>query len=178
MPRKSNVILKDVEILPGGFRNFSGSPTPFNKDGGKRYFNIRLDEDLAKKFIDEGFSGIRDANAKRDDRDPLWIMNVAVRFEPVPCHIWIYSTVGNNRRLMRESNVSMLDWMDIETADIEIRPSWWENNGRNGYKPYCANLFITPVENELTTKYGNVPIVSDDDDDDMNRESDPDDTPF
>lgn len=158
--RKPNLFLQNIDILPGGFRNFSGNPTRFDSKGGKRYFNIRLDEDLAQRFLDEGISSVRDTNSKHPDRDPNWVMNVEVRFEPVPCHIWLCSERG--RRLLKESSVGELDWMDIETADVEIRLSHWENNGNSGYKPYCSNLFVTPVENELTRKYANMPILSDD----------------
>ena len=54
---------------------------------------------------------------------------------------------------MKENEIDILDWIDIEKVDLIIRPYSWSVNNSSGIKAYVKTMYITIYEDELMIKY-------------------------
>lgn len=135
-----NVRLNDVLIGFGGFRNFSGKKTEYNKTGDRK-FTVFLPSDVADELEDMGWF-IKRKPPYREGDDPQNQLDVAVAFDPYPPTITLITHDGV-RTILNESNVEILDNTDIARADLEIRPYNWEVNGKTGTKAYVKELEVT-----------------------------------
>jgi hypothetical protein len=52
-----------------------------------------------------------------------------------------------------ESELEVLDWVDIETADVTLNPYDWVVSGKSGRKAYLQSLFIKIEEDYLQEKW-------------------------
>lgn len=137
---EENVIIKDVNIGRGSYRNFSGIKTDFNK-AGNRTFSIFLPQETAEILQNEGWH-VKYKPARMEGQNDRWQLDVAVGFDRFPPTIKVTSADGVTSYLTEES-VSILDSADIQTADIELRPYNWEVNGNTGVKAYLRELDVT-----------------------------------
>jgi hypothetical protein len=55
-----------------------------------------------------------------------------------------------------ESEVEMLDWVDIDTADVTLNPYPWAVNGKSGIKAYLQSLFLKIEEDYLQLKWTSI----------------------
>lgn len=146
MPRNDkNVTLENVTIA---FRNFAGKEDTYNREGD-RNFAILLDEDLAERMLQDGW------NVKhlkpRDEDPPQAYLQVAVSYKNRPPRIGLVTSRGLN--YLSEDQVEMLDWVDIEIADVTLNPYEWAVNGKTGVKAYVQSLFIKILEDYLQMKW-------------------------
>lgn len=123
--------LKNVEVLRPPFRNFEGNPTKLNPEGGKRYFNIRLDEELAREMMDEGWL-VKELPPREEGHEPLWILQVKVNFGGGrPPKIVVVSPSG--KKEIKEDNVGEIDSADVAYADLIINPHDWGGKTVSAY---------------------------------------------
>lgn len=125
-----NRTLKNVEVLRTPFRNFTGSPTKLNPEGGKRYFNVRLDEELARTMAKEGWN-IKELPPREDGQEPLWLLEIKVHFGGRPPRL--VSVTPSGKKPLAEDTVDMLDAADIEYANVIIRPYDWKGKTVSAY---------------------------------------------
>ena len=125
-----NRTLKNVEVLRTPFRNFAGSPTKYNPEGGKRFFNVRLDEELAQTMMKEGWN-IKELPPREDGQEPLWLLEVKVHFGGRPPRLVTVTPSG--KKPVSEETVDALDAADIEYANVIIRPYDWQGKTVSAY---------------------------------------------
>lgn len=147
---KRNISFEDAHLM---FRNFAGNEGRFNAPG-KRNFCVRLDKDVAEELNEEGWP-IKVLTPKNEDDEPIPYMQVNVKFGQNPPKI--YLVTKRNKTLLTEEVLSTLDFAEIETADLVIRPYNWEVNGNKGVKPYLKAAYITIREDDFAEKYSDVP---------------------
>ena len=140
-----NVRIEDARIT---FRNFSGAEGKFNAKGN-RNFGIFLPDDVARSMEADGWS-IKWLNA-REDEAPQALINVKVTFGNYPPNIYLIS--DGVKSALTEANVNVLDYAEIATADIEIRPYSWDVSGKTGVKAYLKTAYIVLVVDEFAKKY-------------------------
>lgn len=140
-----NITLEDVTIA---FRNFEGKEDVYNRKGD-RNFAILLSPELATKLQQDGW------NVKflkpRDDEEPQAYIQVAVSYKSRPPKIGMVTSKGMT--FLGESEVEMLDWVDIEIADVTLNPYEWVVNGKTGVKAYLQTLFVKIEEDYLQLKW-------------------------
>ena len=66
------------------------------------------------------------------------------------------------KTIIDEDSVAILDWAEIASVDIIIRPYNWvlqegTRNEKRGVKAYVKSMYITIVEDEFEAKYTNLP---------------------
>jgi hypothetical protein len=147
----NNIIIEDARIL---FRNFSGKEGQYNREG-ERNFCVILTPELADRLSEDGWRikwlKPRDEEEKGDPYIP-----VSVRFNPKPPRIWLIS--GGRKNSLTEETCNILDWADIEKVDMVLNPYNWQlPDGRSGVKAYLKDLYVTVVEDELESRYTDVP---------------------
>jgi len=149
--KKMNPItLEGVRIA---FRNFSGAEGQFNRKGD-RNFCVFLPEDVAAQMANEGWN-IRTLKAREEEDEPQAYIQVAVNYNGRPPRVVMITERG--RTSLGEGEIDILDWAEVKTTDVIIRPYQWEVSGKTGVKAYMQSVYITINEDELERKYADVP---------------------
>lgn len=134
------------------YRNFAGAAKKFNAKG-LRNFNVLLDVDLAKVLEKDGWN-IKWDDPKEDGDLPQARIKVAVRFDNYPPRIILITK--NGKTILDEDSVDILDWAEIERADVVLTGSSWDVQGKQGIKAYLRKAFVTLSEDDLESKYSDV----------------------
>lgn len=126
-------MIEDATIL---FRNFTGKEGQYNREGD-RNFCVVLPEDVALQMLDDGWN-VKYLEAREEgDPDVPYIM-ISVNFKNRPPRVvMITSTARTN---LGEDSVEVLDWADIQTADVLARGYEWDVNGKTGTKAYLKSV--------------------------------------
>lgn len=147
MPRASkNLTMENVTIA---FRNFEGKEDVYNR-AGDRNFSILLDEQRAAQMLNDGWN-IKRLKPRDDEEIGQPYITVAVSYKSRPPKIGMVTS--KNITYLGEDKVEMLDWVDIETADVTLNPYEWVVNGKTGVKAYLATLFVKIYEDYLQVKW-------------------------
>jgi hypothetical protein len=147
MSRNSkNITLEDVVIA---FRNFAGKEDTYNREGD-RNFAILLDEDRAAQMERDGWN-VKRLKPRDEDEYGTPYIQVAVSYKQKPPKIGVVTSGGI--KYYDEDIVNLLDWVDIETADVTLYPYEWAVNGKTGVKAYLVTLFMKIEEDYLQRKW-------------------------
>ncbi len=145
-----NVTIENVRI---GFRNFAGKEGKFNPKGN-RNFTMFLDEEIAQSLLKDGWN-VKYLKPRNEDEEPQAMLQVKVMFGKVPPNIILINSKG--KTLLNEDNVNILDWAEIASVDVIIRPYQWNVSGNMGIAAYLNKMYVTIVEDELEKKYDITP---------------------
>ena len=145
----NTVLMEDMQII---FRNFAGKEGRFNKEGD-RNFSVKLDDDIAERMVKDDWN-IKWLKPREDDEDQhaQAYLPVSMKFDRGrPPRIVMVTSRG--RTNLGEDEVEMLDWVDIKSVDLIVRPYTWSVNGAVGVKAYLKTMFVTIEEDALERKY-------------------------
>lgn len=131
------------------FRNFSGKESKFNR-AGDRNFSVVFDKDWGEELSEAGWN-LKILKPRDEYEEVKYAMPVKVQFGKFPPKIYLIS--GRKRQLLDEDSISCLDYAEIETVDLIIRPYNWEVNGKTGVKAYLKTMYVTIEEDEFAAKY-------------------------
>ena len=147
------------------YKNFAGTAKRYNAKG-LRNFHIVLDTDTAKMLESDGWN-IKWDDPKEDGDTPRPHIKVALSFDNFPPRIVLISGKGGTKRTVLDAeSVEILDWAEIQHADIVLSGSRWEVQGKHGIKAWLRKAFITLSEDDLESKYSTPAAISNIDDDD------------
>lgn len=153
MNRTDNVIvIEDGRIL---FRNFAGKEAKFNREGD-RNFAVLLDDGIARTLAADGWN-VKWLKAREPDDEEQAYIQVSVSFRGRPPRIVMITSRG--RTPLGENEIEMLDWADIRTVDLILRPYEWEIGDKSGIKAYLQSMFVTIDEDPLELKYSGIEDV-------------------
>ena len=153
-PRVEPLLLTETQII---FRNFSGKGDKFNPEG-TRNFNVLLDDvELVHRLLADGWN-VRDIPIRDPEDAPTFRLEVKVNYSGRPPKIYMVTTAS--KKLIDESAVSVLDWVDIVSVDLIINPYYWEVSGKKGIKAYLKELYVVVNESVLDRKYADLPDSS------------------
>lgn len=139
--------IENAQII---FRNFAGKETRYN-DEGDRNFCVVLDDGVAEDMDKDGWN-IKYTNPRDEGEPPTPYIQVAVNFRNKPPRVTMISSSG--RTNLTKDSVEVLDWADIETADLICNGYDWNVGDKSGTKAYLKTLFVTIREDDLERKYG------------------------
>ena len=149
------LMFENVEILPGSYRNFEGREGQYNR-AGDRNFSIKLPEHAVEEMIAQGWNvKRRDPRPEDDGGETLFYLTISVAFGNIPPKIVLITSRG--RTTLTEDLVASLDFIEIENADLIVRPYSWSVNGNTGVKAYLKSIYVTQREDEPDLKYADVP---------------------
>ena len=132
------------------FRNFAGKEGQYNREGDRNFAVIIPDEQTAQDLLADGWN-VKYLNPREEGDAPTPYLQVAVSYKNRPPRIVMITSVA--RTNVDESMVEVLDWVNIENADLIARPYEWEVNGKTGKKAYLQSMFVTIEEDALERKY-------------------------
>jgi hypothetical protein len=148
---KDNIILEGARII---WRNLAGRAEKFNNEGNRNFAVVIEDLELAERLRMDGWNiKFFPPNEDQPEDQPNAYLKVSVKYDgPQPPMIYIVS--GRNRKtLLDEASVEMLDWVDIASSDIVIRPYNWEVNGKEGVSAYVKTMYVNVIEDAFAAKY-------------------------
>ena len=143
----NTLIMENAKIR---FRNFSGRPDEFTREGDRSFALVIDDEDLANKLKEDGWN-VRMRMPKNDGEDPWYYLKVKVNFGGFPPKI--IEVASRNRVPLNEETVGILDSAELKSVDIEISPYHWEIGGRSGITAYLKTMYATIEEDPFAAKY-------------------------
>lgn len=149
MPDPNTVRMDGVRII---FRNFRGEGDRFNKEGD-RNFAVLLNDEVAATLAADGWNVklLRPREDAEEGETPQPFLPVKLRYDIFPPKIAVVT--GTKRKFLPESQVEMLDWVEIQNVDIIVRPYGWDINGKTGITAYVKTMYVTIEEDELDLKY-------------------------
>ena len=143
----NTLIMKNAKIR---FRNFSGRPDEFTREGDRSFALVIEDEDLANKLKEDGWN-VRMRMPKNDGEDPWYYLKVKVKFGDFPPKI--IEVTSRNRVPLNEETVGILDSAELKRVDVEISPYRWEVGGRSGITAYLKTMYATIEEDPFAAEY-------------------------
>lgn len=158
------ITIEHANILPGMFRNFEGRESQYNQ-AGNRNFMVQIPEDEAQKLIDDGWHINEHLNPQTEQVE--YRLKVKVRWsdnvkpENDRLKIWLVYPTKKTMTLITPENASVLDFADIENADITVRAYHYNFNGNEGNSAYLNEAYITLVPSDLAGKYDGYSVSHD-----------------
>ena len=167
-------IFKNVRII---WRNFSGTPGPYNQPigtdshgnpVGKRTVNIVLTPEMAEdlrnvELMGDGGKMIKGCNVKtrlpqNGDGDPLYTLKVQFGKYP-PEAIW--RVIPKGRMALNIDNVGVLDHEAIDHADVKVVLSTYQNGTNIGISAYLNKLIAYIQEDDFDSDeaFGDIPVI-------------------
>lgn len=129
--------IDDCRII---FRNFSGTPSKYNRAGDRNFAVIIPDEETANELVAKGWN-VRVKPPRDEEEDPFRYLPVKVKFnEHTPA---VYLRTERKKTRLDEENVDILDSVDILSVDLDVRPYDWEMDGKTGRSAYLTAICVT-----------------------------------
>lgn len=149
---KETLTIENAEIFS---RNFSGKAGEYNPPG-QRNFCVYLDDETAET-LKENLWNIRYTKPRDPDDSPRPFVQVKVNFENpkrIP-NIFIVTSRGSS--ILKEKDVNILDFAEIEYVELVIRGYQWEEKKPSRVKAYLQSIAVTIKEDPIVAKYTNIP---------------------
>jgi len=150
-PKKPPLTVENARIL---WRNFEGRQTQYNAKGQRNFAYVVPPEDVDKMLADGWNVKTKAPNPEYPDQEPLSTLAIKVHYSETTRPPRIVLIAGDDRTELNEETIDILDRVQIEKVDMIINPSYYEVNGRTGYKAYLRAIYVTIVQDDLEKKYG------------------------
>ena len=131
------------------FRNFSGRPSEYNKNGDKGT-GVIIPEEMVNELVDKGWN-VKERPSRDGQESPLYYMNAKCRFDNIPPKI--YMCTSHKKVKLDEETVDQIDYSEISSIDIEISPYDYTVRGESGRSAYIKTMYVNVIEDAFAEKY-------------------------
>lgn len=128
--------IEDARII---YRNFGGEASKYNRKGDRNFAVIIPNQEICDQLTAEGWN-VKIKPPRDEDDTPFMFLPVKVKFNNRGPNIYVQSA-GNVKRLTEET-VGMLDEIDIQSVDMDLRPYDWKVNGKEGRSTYLQAMNV------------------------------------
>lgn len=141
------VQIDDARII---YRNFSGAPSQFNREGDRNFAVVIPDQEIADALIEQGWN-VKIKPPREDQDTPFMFLSVKIKFNDRGPNV--YLKTGHALNKLTEETVGMLDDVDIVSVDLDIRPFDWEINGKTGRTAYLHSMQVTQQIDRFAARF-------------------------
>lgn len=132
------------------FRNFSGRPDKYNREGDRNFAVIIDDQEVADALIEQGWN-VKIRPPREEGDDPFMYLAVKVKFNDRGPNVYLKTGRATNR--LDEESIDCLDNVDILGVDLDIRPYDWEVNGKTGRMAYLQSICVTQDTDRFASRF-------------------------
>ena len=132
------------------FRNFSGRPDKYNREGDRNFAVIIDDQEVADALIEQGWN-VKIRPPREEGDDPFMYLTVKVKFNDRGPNVYLKTGRATNR--LDEESIDCLDNVDILGVDLDIRPYDWEVNGKTGRTAYLQSICVTQDTDRFASRF-------------------------
>lgn len=145
MPKKT-LTIEGTNLI---FRNFSGKPSEYNKNGD-RITGVIIPPELVNELVDEGWN-VKQTKPRDPQDEPLYYMNVRCRFDNFPPKV--YLCTQRKKTKLDEETIDQIDYSEIDFVDIEISPYDYTTPMGSGRTAYIKTMYVNVIEDAFAEKY-------------------------
>ena len=132
------------------YRNFSGAPSKFNREGDRNFAVVINDEEIKDALIEEGWN-VKIKAPRAEGGEPFMYLPVKVKFNERGPKVYLKSGKATNR--LDEESIDCLDHVDIVSVDMDIRPYDWSVNGKTGRTAYLQSIWVTQEVDRFADRF-------------------------
>ena len=148
-----NLSIEDAKII---YRNFAGRQSQYNR-AGDRNFSVIIDNDEdAQRLINDGWN-LSILKARDEDEPDRYKLKVNVKYDDKYRYrnpkVYLHTKKNWKGTILDAETVGTLDFADILSIDLIIRPYVWEINGKSGVSAYLKTMHVMIDEDEFAYKY-------------------------
>lgn len=128
--------IEDARII---YRNFAGIGSKYNREGDRNFAVIIPNQEIADELIADGWA-VKIKPPRDDDDSPFMYLPVKIKFNNRGPAAYVKS--GNSVQRLNEDTIGMLDEIDIQSVDMDLRAYDWEVNGKTGRSAYLQAINV------------------------------------
>lgn len=128
--------IEDARII---YRNFSGVGSKYNREGDRNFAVIIPNQEICDILTNNGWN-VKIKPPRDEDDSPFMFLPVKIKFNNRGPAAYINS--GGQVTRLNEDTIDMLDEIDIQSVDMDIRPYDWEVNGKEGRSAYLQAINV------------------------------------
>ena len=128
--------IEDARII---YRNFAGIGSKYNRDGDRNFAVIIPNQEIADELIADGWA-VKIKPPRDEDESPFMYLPVKVKFNNRGPAAYVKS--GNSVQRLNEETIGMLDEIDIQSVDMDLRGYDWEVNDKKGKSAYLQAINV------------------------------------
>lgn len=132
------------------YRNFSGAPSKFNREGDRNFAVVINDEEIKDALIEEGWN-VKIKAPREEGDEPFMYLPVKIKFNERGPKVYLKSGKATNR--LDEESIDCLDHVDIVSVDMDIRPYDWEVQGKTGRTAYLQSIWVTQEVDRFADRF-------------------------
>ena len=145
---RGNILeIEDARIV---YRNFSGAPSKFNREGERNFAVVVPNEDLKEALVEAGWT-VKIKPPRDENEDPFMFIPVKVKFNGRGPAAYVES--GGSVTRLNEETIDILDDLDIASVDMDLRPFDWEVNGKTGRSAYLHAINVVQNIDRFGARY-------------------------
>lgn len=128
--------IEDARII---YRNFAGIGSKYNREGDRNFAVIIPNQEIADELIADGWA-VKIKPPRDEDDSPFMYLPVKVKFNGRGPAAYVKS--GNSVQRLNQDTIGMLDEIDIQSVDMDLRAYDWEVNGKTGRSAYLQAINV------------------------------------
>lgn len=132
-------------------RNFAGAQTKYNREGDRNFSVVIDNPDDIDRLSEDGWK-VKIRPPKEEGDEPFAYLPVKVKYNGTRGPI-VYLTTGKRTIQLTEDTIGMLDEIEIERIDLDIRPYNWEKNGMSGRAAYLQSIDVIQKTNRFAERH-------------------------
>lgn len=146
------IMIDDARII---FRNFRGEGGKYNREGDRNFAVLIDDEKIAKELCADVNEYGAPWNVKikenEDGEMPFMYLPVKVQFNNRGPNVYLVS--GTRRNVLRPDTVGMLDQIEIDSVNLDIRPYDSIVNGKAFRTAYLQTIEVHQRIDRFAARY-------------------------
>lgn len=128
--------IEDARII---YRNFAGIGSKYNREGDRNFAVIIPNQEIADELIADGWA-VKIKPPRDEDESPFMYLPVKVKFNNRGPAAYVKS--GNSVQRLNKDTIGMLDEIDIQSVDMDLRAYDWEVNSKTGRSAYLQAINV------------------------------------